>query len=122
MRQTITQKQSITPQSAIPTASDGVDMKLSGAIMRVKKVLLTVNVTAGTGVYEVWGRSDANGSATWGRVAKLNGGVALVSTDAIHEVVDNAGPYDRIALRFTGGTPTSTATICELIENGLRGD
>jgi hypothetical protein len=121
MRQSITQKQSITPQAAVPAGTDGVDMKLSGSVMRVKKALVTVNVTVGTGIYEVWGRTDSRGSATWGRIARLNAGAALV-VETIHEVIDNVGPYDRIALRFTGGTPTSTAVICEVLENALRGD
>lgn len=123
MRQSITQKQTIVPQTAAPVTTDGVDLTASGAILRVKKLLVTVTVTGGTAaVYEVWGRTDAKGSATWGRIGKLNGGVALASGDAVHEVIDNAGAYDRLALRYTGGTPISTAVVCELLENGLRGD
>lgn len=126
-RQTLSNRQTLAAQTLTPSGDDGVAIGVND-IMHARKVFVTLGMSGGAGVAELWGKTVATGGGRWGRIMLLNGGLAFNDGDARHQLVDNAGGYARLALVVgpppdgPPGTPVWDCTVADLLENTLRGD
>ena len=106
-----------------PSGTDGINMATAfTGVARVAKVALTVAIGgSGTVTVALWGRIGG----VWARIRTLNAGATIPALSAIHEVVDDLGAFDLLALQQVSpsGSPTFACSATEVYESAShRGD